>query len=139
LILEHKNDCEFIAVDHRVLNSEGYQLNIKYLEKFSSKSKLAVRILIIGLNLALLLMFVSTIIFVTIAYCDPEMDFSIVVMLIWWMILILAFYYVISIILIANVYTYLSSLYMKYRFQQVQDLIEIHLERGNILKLDLKR
>jgi len=133
LILEHNNECEILKIIHRIMNSEEYQLNSKYLEKFSSRSKLATRIMITGLNSTLVFLFILATIFTTIAYFDPEMDFSIVILSIWLLILIISLYYTLSIFFIANVYTYLVSLYMKYRLRQVQDLIEIYLKRGNTL------
>jgi len=133
LILERKNECELLEILHRIMNSEEYLLNSKYLKKFSLKSKLAVRAMIIGLNLILFLAFMIAIVFATTAYFDPEMDFSIIIIMIWFLIIIISLYYAFSVLFIANVYTYIVSLYMKYRFRQIQDFIEIYLERGNIL------
>jgi len=130
LSLEHENKCEFIKILHLIMNSEEYQLNRKYIDKFCSTCKLAARIMIICQKMGLLFIYIIILIFITIAYC--EMNYSIIIMLIWNVIIFVSWFYAISVFFIASVYAYLISLYLKYRFQQVQDLIEIYLKRGNI-------
>jgi len=116
------------------MNSLEYQLSRKYMEKFCSICKLAARIVIIFQQIILVYTYLCVLMFTTVAYFDSEMNFSIVIMSIWFVILILSMYYAFSIGLIAGVYTYLVCLYMKYRFQQLQDLIEIYLKRVIYLK-----
>jgi len=134
LVLEHNNECELIKIFHQIINSEEHQLSRKYMDKFYSKFKLAVRIMIICWKISLLLFCIILFTSIIIAYFDPEMNFSIITMSIWFVILVISFYYAISIAYVASIYTYLISLYMKYRFKQVQDLIEIYLKRGNTFK-----
>jgi len=127
--MERKNELELSAIVHQIINSEEYQLNSNYLEKFSSRSKLAARLLAIILKAALIFVYTSVIIFTGIAYFDSKMNFSIFIMSIWFAILVICLYYTFTIIFVCNAYMYIIALYIKYRFQQVQDLIEVYLER----------
>jgi len=133
LILEYKNESEILAILHRIMNSEEYQLNTKYLEKFSSRSKLAARILTIIMKSTVINGTIAIITFTAMAYFDSEMDFSIFIMFIWFVILTICWYYTHSVLMMSSLYIYLISLYMKYRLRQVQDLIEIYLKKGNTL------
>jgi len=137
LSLEHENKCKIIKILHLIMNSEEYQLGTKYKEKFCSIYKLAVRIMIIFRNMVLFFNYSAILIFTSIAYFDSDMNFSIIIMLIWHVIVVISFYYAISVYFICGVYTYLTLLYIKYRFQQVQDLIEIYLKRGNTFQIIL--
>jgi len=134
LVLEHKNECEFISILYLLMNSEEYQLSRKYKDKFGSRCKLAVRILIIFWNIILYTLYIVVFILTTIAYYDSKMNFSIITMLIWMVILMLSMYYAISVNFIAGVYAYIISLHIMYRFQQLQDLTEICLKRGNVFQ-----
>jgi len=131
LYLEQKNKCYLIKISHQIINAEEYQLSRKYKEKFCSIYKLANRIMNICRKITLLFVYIVIFILTLIAYFDSEMNFSAIIMLIWSVIIVISYYYATSFCFIAGVYTYLTSLYMKYRFQQVQDLIEIYLKRGN--------
>jgi len=133
LILEHRNECEFITIFHQVMNSDRYQLNNKYLRKLSMRCKLSAMLSISIWKLVSFMCLIVPSLFMTIAYFDPDMDFSIIVMSIWLMLFIIAFQYSWSIILVISIYTYIISLYIKYRFQQIQDYIEIYLRRGKYI------
>jgi len=135
LILEYKNEIELLTIFHRITNSEEYQLNSKYLEKFSSRSKLAAMILTIITKVVSILVYTFAIIFTAIAYFDSEMNFSIFIMSIWFVIVIICIHYAITVFFLCNAYMYIITLYIKYRFWQVEDLIEIYLERGTNDKL----
>jgi len=131
--LEQRKDCEFITIVHQIKISYVFQLNNKYLRKFSLRTRLSARLFTIIWKIGLILTFTIPLIFSTIAYFDSEIDFSIIVISIWLMILIISLHYAASILLIANIYMYNLSVYIKYRFQQIQDYIEIYLRRGKYL------
>jgi hypothetical protein len=128
--MERKNKLELMAIVHQIINSEEYQLNSNYMEKFSSRSKLASRILSIIIKGALIFAYTSATIFTAIAYFDSKMNFSIFIMSIWFAILVICFYYVFTVLFVCSAYMYTITLYILYGFQQVQDLIEVYLERG---------
>jgi len=131
LVLEHKNKCEFIKIAYLIMNSEEYQLNRIYMDKFYSLYKLIIRIMMICRKIVSYFAYILILIFTTIAYFDSEMNFSIIIMSIWFLVTVITFYYAILIFFTASAYIYLISLYMKYRFRQVLDIIEIYLKRGN--------
>jgi len=131
LVLEHKNKCEIIKIAHLIMNSEEYQLSGKYMEKFLSSYKLAARITIICLKIVFILIDILVFTFMTLGYYDNQVDYSVIVVLIWLVIVLLSLYYALSNFIISCAYTYVLTQYMKYRFRQVQDLIEIYLKRGN--------
>jgi len=131
LLMEHKNKCEQIKIFHQMMNYEEYQINRKYMRKFYSILKLSARIMSIGRKVVLLIAFIQVFTFTIIAYFDPKMNFSVFIMLIWIVILFISFYYMSTVITICCVFSYMIALYMKYRFQQVEDMIDIYLQRGN--------
>jgi len=131
LVLEHKKECELIKIAHLIMNSEEYQLNVKYMEMFLSSYKLAARIMIICRKMVLILIYINVFIFTIIAYFDNQMNFSIIIMSIWFVIVILTIFYGFSAFFISCLYTYVLSLYIQYRFRQVNDSIEIYLKKGN--------
>lgn len=132
--MEHKNECEEIKILHQIMTSEEYQLNRRYKRKFCSIFKLVARITIISRKVILYLAFIQVFIFTIIAYFDLEMNFSIIIMSIWLVVLFISFYYMTTAFFTCSIYTYLISLYMKYRFRQVQDMIETYLQTGNIFQ-----
>jgi len=135
LILKNKNELELLTILHQITNLEEYKLNSKYLEKFSSRSKLAARILTIVMKAFSIFIYTGVIILTATAYLDSEMNFSIFIMWIWFVILIICLNYAITVLFVSNAFMYLIALYINYRFRQVQDLIEIYLERGITYKI----
>jgi len=138
LVLEHENKCEFLDIPYLIMNSEEYQLIRKYKEKFGRICKLAARIIIIYNKMALLVAYIHILTYTIIAYFDSEMNYSVIIMSIWHIILVLSIYYLFSLFLITCTYGCLIGLYIKYRFRQVQKLVEIYLKRGNYFRKILK-
>jgi len=132
LVLEHKNKCELIKIAHQLINSKEYQLNRKYMVRFHSTYKLAARLLVICWKITFVFTSIMVLIFSTMAYIDSQLNFSIIMKPIWLVIVIMSLYNTVSHLFIFGVYTYLVTLYIKYRFQQVNDSIEIYLKRGNV-------
>jgi hypothetical protein len=134
LVLKQRNECDLIRITHNIMNSDEYQLNRKYMRNSCTRYKLALRILFIFRKFFLFVAYSVTFLFTIIAYFDSEMNFSIIIMSIWLALLMISFYYTASFFFIAGVYNYVFSLYMKYRFQQVQDLIDLYFKRGNSIQ-----
>jgi len=117
------------------MNSEEHQLSRKYMESFFSKYKLAARIMIICQKVILYLVIIQVFIFTIIAYFDSEMNFSLIIMSTWFVVIIISLYYLNTLFMATCTYVFMVSLYIRYRFRQVQDLIEIYLKRGNIFQI----
>jgi len=131
LILEHRNQCELLKLPQDIINSEEYQMSNEYLQKFSLRSKLAVRLVIMLMRIVSYVIYFFISLYTLIAYFDLEMDFSVIVMFVWFVILIMTTRYLASILAVGVLYLYIFSIYMKYRYRQLQKLIEIYLRTGN--------
>jgi len=134
LIHEKRNECEYITIADQIMNSDEYQLNNKYLRKFYLRSRLSIRLFIITWRIVLFLVLITVPIFTAIAYMDSEMDFSIIVMSIWLIIIIITSHSAVTTGVTICLYAHLISVYIQYRFQQIQDYIEVNLQRGKYIK-----
>ncbi len=117
---------EFIPLVMRLKNNQNiYKLNDKYFEKFCRKSKFIVKLLLGPLFIACILVNIIPYGYLSIeAYFDPEMDFSLIELIINYILFTICFSHSIAISWASVVVCYISTLYLKYHFKQIQECVE---------------
>jgi hypothetical protein len=115
-----------------------YQLENKYLKKFSLRSKLGVVLMIVVCKTSIFFVCFFSSIFATIACLDPNLNSNIFTTIFCTILVFFCTHYVLSVILIANLYSFVFTLYLKYRFQQIKDYIEIYSKTGNYLAINFQ-
>jgi hypothetical protein len=119
---------------HQMIHLDEYQLSSKYSKKFAKRSKLAAILMVYAFNITYVMAVSTHAIFFIIAYFDPNVYHSIVVNVIWQVIYSFSTYHVLSLIFIFVYFMYIFSIYMKYRFKQIGDFLNIYARNGMIFK-----
>jgi hypothetical protein len=136
IYLEYRRKAEFIKLVYQMIHWNEYQLENKYLKKLSSRSKLGVVLMIIVCKTSIFLVCFFSSIFTTIACLDPNLNSNIFMTIFCTILLFFCTHYILSVVLIANLYSFLFTLYLKYRFQQIKDYIEIYSKTGKYIAIN---
>jgi len=116
-------------------NFDEYQLRPKYMEKFVKRSKLFAILMVYTFNITYFVSITGHAALFIVAYFDPNVYHSIVVNIIWQVIFSLSTYHTLSLLYIYVYIIYAFSIYMKYRFKQIGDYLDIYARKGTILKV----
>jgi hypothetical protein len=123
---------EYISLFYRIENLRDSKLDDKYFRKFCFRNELVVKHLLIrGTGITSVLCLITALMLGFMAYFDTKIDYSLISLLFWGITSIFAFCCCVLIALSTLTISFLVSIYMKYRFQQTSDKLELHSKNGN--------
>jgi hypothetical protein len=126
--IQFKN--EFFKLQYQIRNCEDFQLNEKYSKLFGAKCKFVAIQAIILIYISIVVFFLTFGAFETIAYLDPNKDYSLILSIIWFILFMMSTYYALPLMAFCTLGVFVITLYMKYRFLQVSELFEVSKRFG---------
>ena len=115
-------------------NDYTFKLNSKHSKNFNRKFKIAVNLMFL-LNYVLIFIYIILIAIVSIiAYMESNINLSLTFMFIWFVISAFGIFYVIPLLMMSTFFGYMVTLYLKIRFRQVSERIDICFKDGKIYK-----
>ncbi len=120
----------FFRLHYQIRNCEDFQLNDKYLKSFGSKCKSAAMQTFILIHISVVGFFIAFGAFATIAYLDPNKDYSLILSIIWFILFMMSVYYALPLMAFCTLGVFVITFYLKYRFQQVSELFDISKRFG---------
>jgi hypothetical protein len=130
LVLERQNEFHLIAIFHKIVNFDQHMLCNKYLRKFSNKSRILIILsIIMDFSLKIILIIIYGVL-CFIAYSPNGINYFYIIYSFWYFLLLIAINTVSSIIFIYLSLLVIVSLYLKYRFRQIYENLEIIIKRG---------
>ncbi len=119
-----------MAIFHKIVNLDQHMLCSKYLRKFSKKSKIVIILFIImDFSLKIILVIIYGVLFFT-AYTPHGINYFYIIYSFWYSLLFITINSLSSIIFMYLFVLYIISMYLKYRFRQIYENLDIIVKRG---------
>jgi hypothetical protein len=130
LVLEKQNEFHLIAIFHKIVNLDQHMLCNKYLRKFSTKSEIIIILFIImDFSLKIIIIIIYGVLCFT-AYSPHGFNYFYIIYSFWYSLLFITINTVSSIMFMYLFLLYIISMYLKYRFRQIYENLDIIIKRG---------